>query len=87
MGDSATITCITDSLADSVVLLQNDNVVSLQVNQSVLTHNISLVNDTNHGDTFKCVANLTGRESDSDTAFDNKTITVKGTHKILIIHI
>ncbi len=82
VGDSATITCITDSPADSIVLLQNNNVVSRQSNKEELvnlTHIISLVNDTNHGDTFKCVANLTGRESDSDTAFDNKTVSVKGT--------
>ena len=78
MGDSATITCITDSLADSIVLLQNDIVVSHQVNHSVLTHNISLVNDTNHGDTFKCVANLTGRTHSSDTAFNNITVSVTG---------
>ena len=76
IGDSVTITCTTDSSADSITLLQDGQVLHGTVMQSTttLTYTISFVSDSIHGNTFKCEANFVGT---SDTAFVNATATIK----------
>ncbi|XP_064386053.1 sushi, von Willebrand factor type A, EGF and pentraxin domain-containing protein 1-like [Halichondria panicea] len=76
IGDSVTITCTTDSPADSVMLLQDDQPLHETNSQTTLMHNIS-VTDSINGNIFKCEANLTGRTYSSDTTFDMVTISIK----------
>ncbi len=80
IGGSVTITCTTDSPADSIMLLQDDEPLhdSSSVINHHLTYTISLVTDSIHRNTFKCEALLTGRIDPSDTAFDMVTISIEG---------
>ncbi len=78
IGGSVTITCTTDSPADSIMLLQDDQPRHETNNQTTLTYNISLVSDSIHRNAFKCEANLTGRTNSSDIAFDIVTISIEG---------
>ncbi len=81
VGESATIICTTESPADSIMLLQNDRVVNKITQDGMeLMHIISLLKDNIHGNTFKCVANLTERTDTSDTAFNSSTISVTGAY-------
>ncbi len=79
IGRSVIITCTTDSLADSIMLLQDgQSLHETHQSTSTLTYTISLVNDSIHGNTFKCEAKLTGRTYSSDTAFFMVTISIQG---------
>ncbi len=78
IGDSVTITCTTDSPADSIMLLQDDQPLYGTHQSTILLYTIPLVSDSIHGNTFKCEALLTGRTSSSDTAFDTVTILIAG---------
>ena len=78
IGGSVTITCTTDSPADSIMLLQDDQPLYGTHHSTILLYTISLVSDNIHGNTFKCEALLTGRTSSSDTAFDTVTIFIAG---------
>ncbi len=79
IGGSVTITCTTDSPADSIMLLQDDQPLLGTVMQStILTYTISLVTDNIHRNTFKCEALLTGRTDRSDTAFQSVTVSARG---------
>ena len=77
IGGSVTITCTTDSPADSIMLFQDDQPLHGTVMQSttILTYTISLVSDSIHGNTFKCEALLANI---SDTAFDIVIISLDG---------
>ena len=83
IGDSVTITCTTDSPADSVMLLQDDQPLHETNSQTTLMHNIS-VTDSIDGNIFKCEANLTGRTYFSDATFDMVTISIKSKSKIVL---
>ncbi len=72
IGSSVTITCTTDSPADSIMLLRDDQPFHETQQSTNLTYAISLVNDSIHGNTFKCVANFLG-----SLAFDNATATIE----------
>ncbi len=74
IGSSVTITCTTDSPADSIMLLRDDQPIHGTHQSTNLTYAISLVNDSIHRNTFKCVANFLGS---FDTAFDSATATIK----------
>ncbi len=88
IGDSVTITCTTDSPADSIMLFQdNEPLYDTNNNQTALTYNISLVTDSIHGNIFKCEANLTGRTYSSDTASDMVTIFVEGKYNNYLQHL
>ncbi len=80
VGESATINCTTDSPADSIMLLQNNRIVKVTQDGMELMHTISLLKDSIHGNIFKCVAHLTGRTNNSDTAFDNETVSLIGAY-------
>ncbi|XP_064386521.1 uncharacterized protein LOC135335055 isoform X2 [Halichondria panicea] len=78
IGGSVIITCTTDSPADSIMLLQdNQPLHETQQSSTILTYNISLVSDSIYGNTFKCEANLTGRTNSSDIAFNIVTISIE----------
>ena len=79
IGGSVTITCTTDSPADSIMLFQDNEPLHDTINnQTALTYNISLVTDSIHGNIFKCEAKLTERTYFSDIAFGMVTISVEG---------
>ncbi len=79
IGSSVTITCTTDSPADSIMLLQDDQPLNeTQQSPTILTYTISLVTDSIHQNTFKCEAKLAERTNFSDTAFDMVIISIQG---------
>ncbi len=78
IGGSVTITCTTDSPADSIMLLQDDQPLHETNNQTALTYNISVVFDSIYKNTFKCEAKLTARTDPADTAFDMIIISIQG---------
>ncbi len=80
IGGSVTINCTTDSPADSIMLLQDDQPLhgTQQSSTTILMYTIPLVTDSINGNTFKCEAKLTERTFSSDTAFDMVTISIQG---------
>ncbi len=82
-GVSVTITCTTDSPADSIMLLQDDQPLHGTNSQTTLMYTIS-VTDSIDGNIFKCEANLTGRTYSSNIAFDMVTISIKSKSIILL---
>ena len=74
IGGSVTINCTTIFSADSIILLQDNHpLYGTRQSSTILTHNIPLVNDSIHRNTFKCVANFS---ETPDTAFDNVTTII-----------
>ena len=82
IGGSVTITCTTDSPADSIMLLQDDQPKAQQLSTTTLMYTIYFVTDSIHGNIFKCEALLTGRTDTSDTAFESLTLSIKGIIKL-----
>ncbi len=82
IGGSITITCTTDSPADSIMLFRDDQPLH-EIHQSIQTlmHTI-LVTDNIHQNTFKCEANFTGS---SDTAIDQVTATIDSKFLLLTL--
>ncbi len=82
IGGSITITCTTESPADSIMLLRDDQPLH-GIHQSIQTlmHTI-LVTDNIHQNTFKCEANFTGS---SDTAVDQVTATIDSKFLLLTL--
>ena len=74
IGGSVTITCTTDSPADSIILLQDDQHLHETRQSTNLIYTIPLVTDSMHGNIFKCEAYFLGT---SDSAFENVITTVK----------
>ncbi len=86
IGGSVTITCTTDSPADSIILLQDDQLLLGTVMQpTILTYTIPLVNDSIHGNTFRCEGLLIGRTNSSNIAFDMVTVSLEG--KSIIVYL
>ena len=79
IGGSVTISCTTDSPADSIMLLQDDQPLheAQQSSTTTLMYTSSFVSDSIHRNTFKCEALLTERTYSSDTAFDMVTISIE----------
>ncbi|XP_064386526.1 sushi, von Willebrand factor type A, EGF and pentraxin domain-containing protein 1-like isoform X2 [Halichondria panicea] len=87
IGGSVTITCTTDSPADSIMLLQDDQPKAQQLSTTTLMYTIYFVTDSIHGNIFKCEALLTGRTDTSDTAFESLTLSIKVPQQPITINI
>ncbi len=86
IGGSVTITCTTDSPADSIMLLQDNQPLhgTHQSSTTILMYTIPLVTDSINGNIFKCEAKLTGRTYSSNTASDMVTIFIKSKSIIVL---
>ena len=56
VGESATISCITNEHASVIVWKSQSSQLNIDVNVTVLNYTIPLVSDDLHGETFTCTA-------------------------------
>ena len=80
VGQDATISCVTDIPTNDIVWKQGNSVVThhqFRTMISQLNLTFSPVNDSIHGTTYTCEANLTG-SGDQPPATANVTVTVEG---------